>query len=61
MDAGDQWDWTTRRLCSKKRRMNKLFPILLIATVTPFCVQGQQSGGTLTGTLASQGLAGAKL
>ena len=29
--------------------------------MTPFCAQGQQSGGTLTGTLAGQGLAGAKL
>ena len=41
--------------------MNKLVPILLLATVTPFCARGQQSGGTLTATLASQGLAGAKL
>ena len=41
--------------------MKKLVPILLLATVTPFCARGQQSGGTLTGTLASQGLAGAKL
>ena len=41
--------------------MNKLVPILLLAMVTPFCAQGQQTGGTLTGTLASQGLAGAKL
>ena len=41
--------------------MKKFFPILLIATLTPFCAQGEQSGGTLTGTLASQGLAGAKL
>src|SRR6266508_573841 len=41
--------------------MNKLVPILLLAMVTPFCAQGQQSGGTLTATLASQGLAGAKL
>jgi predicted aspartyl protease len=29
--------------------------------VMPFCARGQQTGGTLTGTLASQGLAGAKL
>src|SRR5260370_24200258 len=41
--------------------MNKLVPILLLATVTPFCARGQQPGGTLAGTLASQGLAGAKL
>ena len=41
--------------------MNKLAPILLLATVTPFCAQGQQPGGTLSGALAGQGLAGAKL
>ena len=41
--------------------MNKLAPILLLATVTPFCAQGQQPGGTLAGALAGQGLAGAKL
>src|SRR5204863_5057659 len=41
--------------------MNKLVPIFLLAMVTPFCARGQQPGGTLTGTLASQGLAGAKL
>jgi predicted aspartyl protease len=41
--------------------MNKLVLILLIATVTPFCARGQQSGGTLAGALAGQGLAGAKL
>ena len=41
--------------------MNKLVPILLLATVTPFCARGQQAGGKLTSTLASQGLAGAKL
>src|SRR5205823_9581767 len=41
--------------------MNKLVPIFLLAIVTPFCARGQQPGGTLTGTLASQGLAGAKL
>jgi len=29
--------------------------------VMPFCARGQQPGGTLAGTLASQGLAGAKL
>jgi len=29
--------------------------------VTPFCARGQQSGGTLAGALAGQGLAGAKL
>jgi predicted aspartyl protease len=41
--------------------MNKLVRILLLAIVTPLCAQGQQAGGTLTGALASQGLAGAKL
>jgi predicted aspartyl protease len=41
--------------------MNKLVPILLLAMVTPFCARGQPTGSTLTGTLASQGLAGAKL
>ena len=41
--------------------MNKLIPILLLATVTPFCARGQQAGGSLTAALASQGLAGAKL
>ena len=41
--------------------MNKLVPIFLLATVIPFCARGQQPGGTLTSTLASQGLAGAKL
>src|SRR5437762_13917248 len=41
--------------------MNKLVPIFLLAMVTPFCARGQQPGGTLTSTLASQGLAGAKL
>src|SRR4029453_12965495 len=41
--------------------MKKLVPILLLTTVTPFCAQGQQSGGTLAGALASHGLAGAKL
>src|SRR6266513_3867114 len=41
--------------------MNKLVPIFLLATVTPFCAQGQQPGGTLAGALASQGLGGAKL
>src|SRR6201981_2844235 len=41
--------------------MNKLVPVLLLATVTPLCARGQQPGGTLAGTLASQGLAGAKL
>jgi predicted aspartyl protease len=41
--------------------MNKLVPVLLLAVVTPFCARGQQAGGTLTATLASQGLAGAKL
>src|SRR5262249_45769643 len=41
--------------------MNKLIPILLLATVTPFCAHAEQTGGTLAGALASQGLAGAKL
>src|SRR5215467_11535486 len=41
--------------------MNKLIPILFLAMVTPFCARGQPAGGTLTATLASQGLAGAKL
>ena len=41
--------------------MNKLILIPLLATVTQLCVQGEQAGGTLTATLASQGLAGAKL
>src|ERR671918_626138 len=41
--------------------MNKFVPILLLTTLVPFCAQGQQAGGTLTGALASQGLAGAKL
>src|SRR6266404_8569835 len=41
--------------------MNRLVPIFLLATVTPFCAQGQQPGGTLAGALASQGLGGAKL
>lgn len=41
--------------------MKKLIPIILLATVTPFCARGEQTGGTLTGALASQGLAGAKL
>jgi len=41
--------------------MNKLVSLVLLATAAPFCAQGQQSGGTLTSTLAGQGLAGAKL
>src|SRR5438874_3310478 len=41
--------------------MNKSVLIFLLAIVTPFCARGQQPGGTLTSTLASQGLAGAKL
>src|SRR5215831_18361408 len=41
--------------------MNKLVPIFLLATLTPFWARGQQSGGTLAGALAGQGLAGAKL
>src|SRR5438445_9187372 len=41
--------------------MKKLVPILLLATLTPFCARGEQPGGTLAGALASQGLGGAKL
>src|SRR5215212_6220965 len=41
--------------------MNKSVPILLLATLTPICARGQQSGGTLASALAGQGLAGAKL
>src|SRR5215469_15178129 len=41
--------------------MNKLVSLVLLATAAPFCAQGQQGGGTLTSTLAGQGLAGAKL
>ena len=41
--------------------MKKLIPIFLLATLTPFCAQGEQSGSTLAGALAAQGLAGAKL
>jgi len=41
--------------------MNKLVPIFLLATLTPFWAGGQQGGGTLAGALAGQGLAGAKL
>jgi predicted aspartyl protease len=41
--------------------VNKLILILLLIAVTLFCAQGQQASGTLTATLASQGLAGAKL
>src|SRR5258705_6490078 len=41
--------------------MNKLVPIFLLATVTPFCARGEQTGGTLAGALAAQGFAGAKL
>src|SRR6476659_4447399 len=42
--------------------MNKLAPILFLATMTPFCARAaEQAGGTLTATLGSQGLAGAKL
>ena len=41
--------------------MNKLIPTLLLAAVMPFCALGEQTGGTLTGALAGQGLAGAKL
>jgi predicted aspartyl protease len=42
--------------------MKKLFSsILLIATLTPFHVEGQQPGGTLAGFFAKQGFAGAKL
>jgi predicted aspartyl protease len=41
--------------------MNKLIPILFLATLSPLCAQAQQGGGSLTATLAGQGLAGAKL
>jgi predicted aspartyl protease len=41
--------------------MNKLVSLVLLATAAPFCAQGQQGGGTLTSTLAGQGLAGARL
>jgi predicted aspartyl protease len=41
--------------------MNKLVSLVLLATAAPFCAQGQQGGGTLTSTLAGQGLAGSKL
>src|ERR1700758_1576062 len=41
--------------------MNKLVPVLLLATMTPLCAREQQPGGTLAGTLSKQGLAGAKL
>src|SRR5215472_1214424 len=41
--------------------MNKLFPTLLLAMVTPFFAQAEQTGGSLAGALASQGLGGAKL
>ncbi len=41
--------------------MKKFVQLILLATIPAFCAEGQQSGGTLTGTLASQGLAGAKL
>jgi predicted aspartyl protease len=40
--------------------MNRLITILLLVTVTPFSARGQP-GGTLAGTLAGQGFAGAKL
>ncbi len=38
-----------------------LVPMLVLATLIPFCTEGQQAGGTLTSTLSKQGLAGAKL
>src|SRR5215471_3566115 len=41
--------------------MNKFVSSVLLATAVPFCALGQQGGGTLTSTLAGQGLAGAKL
>src|ERR1041385_596637 len=41
--------------------MKKLILIFLLATVAPFCAQAEQTGGTLAGALAGQGLAGAKL
>src|ERR1700751_4442656 len=41
--------------------MNKSVPTILLATMMPFCAQGEQIGGSLAGALAGQGLAGAKL
>src|SRR5678810_587354 len=42
--------------------MKKLVSILFLAMITPFCARAaEQAGVTLTATLASQGLAGAKL
>ena len=41
--------------------MDKLISGLLLATMAPFCAQGEQPGGTLASALAGQGLAGAKL
>ena len=42
--------------------MKKLsLAILLLEALAPFCAQAQQSGGTLAGFLAKQGLGGAKL
>ena len=42
--------------------MKKLFvPILLLAALTPFRAQSQQTSGTLAGFLSKQGLGGAKL
>ena len=38
-----------------------LVPMLVLATLIPFCAEGQQAGGTLTSALSKQGLAGAKL
>src|SRR3954447_17924427 len=41
--------------------MKNFVSILFLAAVMPLCARAQQPGGTLTSTLASQGLAGAKL
>src|SRR6201982_580134 len=41
--------------------MNKLVPVLLLATVTPLCAREQQQSGTLASMLGGQGLGGAKL
>src|SRR5438105_10190610 len=38
-----------------------LVSMLVLATLMPFCAEGQQAGGTLTSSLSKQGLAGAKL
>jgi predicted aspartyl protease len=41
--------------------MNKLIAVLFLTIVPPFCAPAQQGGGSLTASLASHGLAGAKL